>query len=170
MAHKPLLLEKPMAVSAMDAEAIREDFFRIGLSLTIGQTLRYNRVVSMLRDQLNILVRCTVLLPIIAWNRQHFPGWMSHRLPGAGVSLQTAVHVFDALRFITGQEIVRVLARTQRRHTRHLEDHLVVWWNWKTVSWARWTVPRLVRPVLDGLNSLAARGSCTATRCTILVP
>jgi predicted dehydrogenase len=125
-ARKPLLLEKPMAVSVMDAEAIREDFLHIGLPLTIGQTLRYNRVVGMLRDQFDTIG------PLYGFtaNQRLEPAtlsWLDEPLlAGAGVSLQTAVHVFDALRFITGQEIVRVLARTQRRHARNLEDHLIV--------------------------------------------
>lgn len=125
-ARKPLLLEKPMAVSVMDAEAIRDDFFHIGLPLTIGHTLRYNRVVGMLRDQLHTIG------PLYGFTANHrlepaTLSWLDEpSLAGAGVSLQTAVHVFDALRFITGQEIVRVLAKTQRRHTIHLEDHLVV--------------------------------------------
>ena len=44
---------------------------------------------------------------------------------GAGVSLHTAVHMFDALRFITGREIVRVFARSRCVHTRRLEDRLL---------------------------------------------
>jgi predicted dehydrogenase len=125
-AGKSLLLEKPMAISVRDAEGIREDFFRTGLSLTIGQTLRYNRVISMLRDHLGKIG------PLYGFTaNQHLEPatlpWLDQpSLAGAGVSLQTAVHVFDALRFITGQEIIRVLARTQRRHTKQLEDHLIV--------------------------------------------
>jgi len=46
-------------------------------------------------------------------------------LAGAGVSYHTAVHVFDALRFITGLEIVRVMAMTTRRHNQELEDSLL---------------------------------------------
>lgn len=125
-AGKPLLLEKPMAVSVKDAEAIRDQFSRTGLSLTIGQTLRYNRVISMLRGHLD---KIGPLYGFTA-NQRLEPAthsWLDEPLlAGAGVSLQTAIHVFDALRFITGQEILRVLARTQRRHTKELEDHLIV--------------------------------------------
>lgn len=124
-AGKPLLLEKPMAVSVTDAEGIRKEFFRSGLSLTIGQTLRYNRVISMLRDHLDEIG------PLYGFTANHhlepatLPWLDEPSLAGAGVSLQTAVHVFDALRFITGQEIIRVLARTQHRHTKQLEDQLI---------------------------------------------
>jgi len=50
-ARKPLLLEKPMAVSTAEAEAILACFAGQGVALTIGQTLRYNRVIRMLRDR-----------------------------------------------------------------------------------------------------------------------
>ncbi|MBM9537201.1 Gfo/Idh/MocA family protein [Desulfobulbus alkaliphilus] len=125
-AGKPLLLEKPMAVSVRDAEAICEDFLRMKVPLTIGQTLRYNRVVGILRDCLG---RIGPLYGFSA-NQRLEPAtlsWLDEpSLAGAGVSLQTAVHVFDALRFMTGQEIIRVLARTQRRHAQQLEDQLIV--------------------------------------------
>ena len=47
-------------------------------------------------------------------------------LAGAGVSFHTAVHVFDALRYITGREIVRVMAVTANRYSAVLEDLLLV--------------------------------------------
>ena len=42
------------------------------------------------------------------------------------MSFHTAVHLFDALRFITGREVVRVMARTGRQRNRNLEDILLV--------------------------------------------
>ncbi|MEJ2691212.1 MAG: Gfo/Idh/MocA family oxidoreductase, partial [Deltaproteobacteria bacterium] len=41
---------------------------------------------------------------------------------GAGVILHTAVHVFDALRYITGREVVRLKATRFCRHSRRCED------------------------------------------------
>ena len=123
-ARKPLLLEKPMASTVADAEAISEAFHRVGVPLTIGQTLRYNPAIRALRDRLG---QIGPLLGFSA-NQRLEPsplGWMDDpELAGAGVSHQTAIHVFDALRFITGREIVRVMARTRCVHTRQLEDHL----------------------------------------------
>ena len=47
-------------------------------------------------------------------------------LAGAGVSFHTAVHVFDAIRFITGLEVQRVMAVVRRQHNAVLEDLLAV--------------------------------------------
>ncbi len=124
-ASKPLLLEKPMACTVAEAEAIIAEFNQAGVPLTIGQTLRYNPVIGTLRAQLS---QVGALLGFAA-NQRLEPsplGWMDDpELAGSGVSLQTAIHVFDALHFITGRKIVRVMAQTRRVHTRRLEDHLV---------------------------------------------
>ncbi len=123
---KPLLLEKPMAVTAIEAGAINELFSSQGLLLTIGQTLRYNQVVKMLRDQLGNIGP----LHSFSTNQRLEPAtlaWLDEPvLAGGGVIFHTAVHVFDALRFITGREIVRVLAQSRCVHTANLEDLLMV--------------------------------------------
>lgn len=124
-AGKPLLLEKPMAVSVREAEQIRDAFDAHKVTLTIGQTLRYNRVIRMLRRQL------ADIAPLASFtvNQRLEPATLSWlddpSSAGAGVSFHSAVHVFDALRFITGHEIVRVLARTRCVHSTLLEDHLL---------------------------------------------
>ncbi|MBV5317090.1 MAG: Gfo/Idh/MocA family oxidoreductase [Desulfobulbaceae bacterium] len=125
-AGKPLLLEKPMAVSVTEAAAINQSFCQQALPLTIGQTLRYNRVVRALRDQLASIGA----LQSFAVNLRLEPAmldWLDDpALAGAGVSFHTAVHVFDALRFITGREIIRVMARVRCFRSAHLEDILLV--------------------------------------------
>jgi predicted dehydrogenase len=124
-AGKPLLLEKPMAVSVQAAEQIRDLFNQSGVALTIGQTLRYNSVILSLRQQLTAVGQ----LASFTANQRLEPApraWLDDPAQaGAGVSFHSAVHVFDALRFVTGHEIVRVLARTRCVHSCTLEDHLL---------------------------------------------
>jgi predicted dehydrogenase len=93
--------------------------------LTIGQTLRYNQVITTLRNQLPMI---GTLLSFTANQRLEPPvlAWLDDpSAAGAGVSFHSAVHVFDALRLITGLEIVRVMARIRCVHSTRLEDHLV---------------------------------------------
>jgi predicted dehydrogenase len=123
---KPLLLEKPMAVNVAEAKEIRDCFARKNLGLTIGQTLRYNALINLLRERLPMVGS----LCSLSANQRLEPtsmAWLDQpELAGAGISFHTAVHVFDAIRFITGKEIVRVMARTRCLHSKILEDHLIV--------------------------------------------
>ncbi|MGD9950399.1 MAG: Gfo/Idh/MocA family protein [Desulfobulbus sp.] len=125
-AGKPLLLEKPMAVTVDDALAIHACFAAKDLGLTIGQTLRYNTVINELRAQLPLVGA----LYSLSANQRLEPAtqaWLDQpEYAGAGVSFHSAVHVFDAIRYITDQKIVRVMARTRCLHSAYLEDHLVV--------------------------------------------
>jgi predicted dehydrogenase len=125
LAGKPLLLEKPMAVSVPEAVTIHELFVRQGVALTIGQTLRYNRVIRMLREQ---LASIGALYSFTA-NQRLEPATMAWlddpSQAGAGVTFHSAIHVFDALRFITGLDVVRVMARIRCLHSTRLEDQLI---------------------------------------------
>ncbi len=123
-ADKPLLLEKPLAANLDEARAIVRLTEEDGLRLTVGQTLRYNRVIRLFRRHLTELgtlytvsVNQRIEPSTLAWHEEP-------ALAGAGVSYHTAVHIFDALRFITGLEIRRVMAMTGNRHNKTLEDSL----------------------------------------------
>jgi len=123
---KPLLLEKPLAGNARDAEEIVRVMAAAGCLLTIGQTLRYNPVIGSLRKQLPRLGR----LYSLAVNQRIEPSTLAwHDDPevaGAGVVLHTAVHVFDALKVITGLRIKRVMAASRCIHSSRLEDLVTV--------------------------------------------
>jgi predicted dehydrogenase len=123
--NKPLLLEKPLADSATAAAEIVNLYRERNLPLTTGQTLRYNQVIRTLREKLPELGT----LHSFSANQRLEPSTLSwHEQPelaGAGVSLHTAIHVFDALRYITGRDIVRVMAVTGNNYNAVLEDLLL---------------------------------------------
>lgn len=123
---KPLLVEKPLAASGAAAAAMVELYARRNLPLTTGQTLRYNPVVRMLRQQLPSIGR----LYSFSANQRLEPSTLTWHaepaLAGAGVSVHTAVHVLDALRWITGLEVRRLMAVSRRHHNPVLEDLLAV--------------------------------------------
>jgi len=125
-AGKPLLLEKPLAASLDEAREIVSLCNKNNLPLTVGQTLRYNQVIRRFRELLPELgnlytfsANQRIELSTLNWHEQP-------ELAGAGVSFHTAVHVFDALRFITGREVERVMAISGRQHNAALEDMLLV--------------------------------------------
>ena len=125
-AGKPLLLEKPMATAAVDAAAITDLFAGSSLLLTVGQTLRYNQVIKTLRTQLDTIGPLYSFSANQRLEPTDLPWLDDPALAGAGVSFHTAVHVFDALRFITGHEIARVFARARCVLSARLEDLLQV--------------------------------------------
>jgi len=119
---KPLLLEKPLAVTAAEAQSMARIFKKRELPLTVGQTLRFNSTIRALRSHLPEVGQ---LHSFTADQRLEppFHGWLDNpKAAGGGVILHTAVHTFDALRFITGREVVRVRAAAYRRSTAYLED------------------------------------------------
>lgn len=123
---KPLLLEKPLAVSSTAASEIVDLCRTKNLRLTVGQTLRYNPVIQRLRRDLPLI---GTLFSFSANQRLGPSSLFWHQDPGlagAGVSFHTAVHVFDTLRFVTGLEVRRVMAVVRRHHNAVLEDLLAV--------------------------------------------
>lgn len=124
-AGKPLLLEKPLAPTVQAGQEIISVMKEAGVPLTIAQTLRYNRVIQALRRELD---RVGELLAFSANQRLEDaarPWMLDPRVAGGGVVLHTAVHVFDALWFITGRQLRRVRAWTYAHHATQVEDLVV---------------------------------------------
>jgi predicted dehydrogenase len=125
-AKKPLLIEKPLAVNGSEAQALVDLMRDADTPLTVGQTLRYNAVIRELKVHLPEMGR----LYSFAANQRLEPSALAWhddpRLAGAGVMIHTAIHVFDALRFITGLRIQRVMADVRRLHKNTLEDLVTI--------------------------------------------
>ena len=124
-AGKPLLIEKPLAINIEQAQEIVDIFEEAGLPLTVAQTLRFNQVIRLFRDRLpemgklySFAVNQRLEPSTLAWHGQP-------ELAGAGVSFHTAIHVFDAVYFITGVAIKRVMAITGQYHNSSLEDMMI---------------------------------------------
>ena len=119
---KPLLIEKPLARNVKEAEEILRIMDAAGVALTVAQTLRYNPVIQALRAALPGMGQ---LYSFYA-NQRLEPStltWHDDRnAAGAGVLFHTAVHVFDALKTITGLRVKRVMAQGRQIHANVLED------------------------------------------------
>ncbi len=126
LADKPLLVEKPLSVDAQSAATMVDLFAKAHLGLTVGQTLRYNEVIRELKKRLEQIGRLYTFSANQRLEPSSLPWHEEPDLAGAGVSFHTAVHIFDALRFITGREITRVIAICARKHNRRLEDSIAI--------------------------------------------
>ncbi len=114
-----LLIEKPIALHVEEGRQIIHAARQAGVQLTIGHIERFNPAVTALKMRLanNELGR---LFQIDARRQGSFPT----RVHDVGVVVDLAVHDLDLIRYITGAEITRVYAETERHiHATH-EDLL----------------------------------------------
>ena len=122
--RKPLLIEKPLATDYAAAKFLVERFHQASVPLTIAQTLRYNSVIRGLRDNLQQMGRLFSLSATHRLEPSTLPWLEQPEIAGGGVIFHTAVHLFDALRFITAQEVIKIRATARQVFNRHLEDML----------------------------------------------
>lgn len=120
--NKPLLIEKPLASTAEAAATMVSSMSRSGVPLTVGQTLRYNTIIQSLKDTLHHVGRLHTFTATHHLEPSTHPWLEIPAVAGGGVILHTAVHVFDALRFITGKEIIKVRAYADKIYNHQLED------------------------------------------------
>lgn len=120
--NKKLLIEKPLATNVEDAQHIVNSFKKAGLALTVGQTLRYNTVIQTLKNEFSQIGTPHAFSATHRLEPSKI-NWLSDpKQAGAGVIFHTAVHLFDALRYITGLEVNRVHASAFKIYNPNLED------------------------------------------------
>jgi predicted dehydrogenase len=119
---KPVLLEKPAAQNLEDGGRIREIVHTAGIQVMVAQTMRYNETVAAIRDAIHKIGR----LHSIRISQRFEPSptpWIYDPSAGGGTMLHTGVHGFDLLRFLTGQEGIRVSAEIGRSGRGPFEDN-----------------------------------------------
>jgi predicted dehydrogenase len=115
-----LLLEKPLAVGVDEARRILRAAASSRAPVMVAHTLRYNRAILRLRDEIPRIGP----VHLAALNQRFEPAgraWLDEPGPG-GVILNTGIHEFDTLRFVTGLEARAVSCRTRRVVTERTED------------------------------------------------
>ena len=108
-----VLIEKPIAHTVEEARRIIAAAARAGVRLMVGHIERFNPAVIALKDRLRSGELGRVF-QIDARRQGPFPA----RVRDVGVAIDLAVHDLDLMRYITGAEVQRVYAETERRiHT-----------------------------------------------------
>ena len=115
-----VLIEKPIAATEEEAQELIERAEALGRKLMVGHIVRFDPAVQELKKRLEagelgrvFEVRCRRLGP--------FPA----RIRDVGVVIDLATHDLDMIRYLTGQEVVRVYAETEQEiHSDH-EDLLI---------------------------------------------
>lgn len=115
-----VLVEKPIAATEGQAQELIERAHVLDRKLMVGHIVRFDPAVRMLKQRLEagelgriFQVRCRRLGP--------FPA----RIRDVGVVIDLATHDLDLIRYLTGQEVVRVYAETERKIHSAYEDLLI---------------------------------------------
>jgi predicted dehydrogenase len=111
-AGKPLLIEKPLAVTVDDATQMARAAEASGVPLMTAQTLRFDPAIQSLKASLQTVgTGCYLVLT----NRIE-PRPELRRNPadygGRGVLLEVGIHLLDLVRFLTNEEIAEVRCET----------------------------------------------------------
>ncbi len=113
-ARKPLLIEKPLAVSGAEARAMVSMARQAAVPLMTAQTLRFDAAVQGVRAWKERLGRSERLLLTshveVKDNRaDHAQGY-----GGRGALLEIGVHLLDLVRYLTGEEVREVRCTMNR--------------------------------------------------------
>ena len=110
-----LLVEKPIASTVEDGQAIVEAAARRGVKLTVGHVERFNPAIIELKRRLE-RGELGRVFAIHARRMGPFPDWVRD----VGVVVDLATHDLDIMRWLLGQTVERVHAETARHiHASH---------------------------------------------------
>ncbi len=141
-----VLVEKPIAATVAEGEALIARAEALGRKLMVGHIVRFSPVIQALKAHLEA-GELGKLFQIVCRRVGPFPA----RVRDVGVVVDLAPHDLDLMRFITGDEPVRLFAETEQRiHTAHedLVNALLRFANGATgVLDINWLTPQKVRTV-----------------------
>jgi predicted dehydrogenase len=105
---KPVLLEKPVAVSLAAGERLREAARRGGIRVMVAQTMRYNEVVRTVRGEMGRIGPLHALHIDFRFEPSPLPWVTDPEVAFRGNVLHTGIHSLDLVRYLSGREGERV--------------------------------------------------------------
>lgn len=107
-AAKPILIEKPLATTGVEARAMADAADKAGVLLMTAQTLRFDPTILLLREQLATVgqLRSATLISHIETKANTVTSAAGP--VSLGALLELGIHLLDLVRFLTGEEIVEV--------------------------------------------------------------
>jgi UDP-N-acetylglucosamine 3-dehydrogenase len=117
-AGKHVLVEKPMAANAVEAEKLVEKAEENALLLTVGFLMRFIPGLQRIRDD----IQKKAIGNLVCATAKRVSQW-PERLGDVGVVKDTAIHDIDAMQFITGEQPSSVYARTGCMRHKKFEDY-----------------------------------------------
>ena len=125
-AGKPVLVEKPLATTAEDCESIMDAEIKGGKKLvTVGFMRRFDKAYNEIKD----IVDSGKYGPVLMVHNRHRNPAVPDTYTSRNLIDDTAIHEIDTMRWMTGEEIVRVRTDAVRKSTRahaKLEEPIVL--------------------------------------------
>jgi len=121
-AGKPLLIEKPLALTVAEGREMVGAARTAGVPLMTAQTLRFTPVLERLRASLPLIAPLEYLCLAMRAERPPHRWLDDPAQAGGGVLLEIGIHLLDLIRYLTGEEAVEAGGEMIRRHTTHVED------------------------------------------------
>jgi predicted dehydrogenase len=107
-ARKPVLIEKPLAAFADDARSMVAASREAGVPIMTAQTLRFDATIQALRQRRSLIGRSErLVLTSHIESRETAPGH-ADGYGRRGALIEIGIHMLDAVRFLTGEEVLDV--------------------------------------------------------------
>jgi predicted dehydrogenase len=113
-AKKPLLIEKPLACTAAVAKAMAEAAAAAGVPLMTAQTLRFDTAIQALKTEVSKAGRAHYLALTYRLEQKTVVSNDESESQQRGILLEIGTHLFDLIRYLTGEEIAEVRCELDR--------------------------------------------------------
>jgi predicted dehydrogenase len=131
-ARKPLLIEKPLAITGAQAHEMVQAAEQAGVPLMTAHTLRFEPVLQEFRAAIpTVGTRRYLTLTSRVEPRPQGP-YRADEFGGRGVLLEIGIHLLDAIRVLTGDEVADVQCEMERLESGGPEVR--VWASLRTTS------------------------------------
>lgn len=164
-AGKHLLLEKPLALSVADAQAVVSAFAGRGLTLLVGHTHRHSDYARAVSDALQsgaVGTPRSMRIAITAgWLWGNWGAWVLDPARSGGHAFHNGVHLYDLAHWWMGSRVERVYTMGQKVTSAALQidDALVATLEFANGSAAICEISRGERPTSTNMFEIVVHGS-----------
>jgi predicted dehydrogenase len=125
-ARKPVLIEKPLACTGAVAKAMAQAAELAGVPLMTAQTLRFDSTIQALKVEVSKAGPAHYVALTYRLERTTVAGKDPAEYEQRGILLEIGTHLFDLIRYLTGDEVVEVRCELERLGRETTESRALV--------------------------------------------